>query len=251
MEYTVTHKKQDVIFGVSQRGGESVHLSGLKQYIAQRRWQVLVITLLLSAAVLLILLGRAFSWSGRTKDVELLTVVGPQNPVPDELNLAFTLLENSEMVDSRCAEALNAMLSDCRAEGLTPQITASFRTREGQTALYNDEVRSLVQNGLTEEEARIRAAETVGTPGASEHELGLAVDIRDAADLTDVEGAAVQWLHKNAWRYGFVLRYPEGKESVTGYSYQPFHFRYVGPDAAEQIDTLGITLEEYVEMFYS
>ena len=228
-----------------------MRLSELKQYIVQRRWQVLILTLLLSVAVLLILLGRAFSWSGRTKDAELLTVVGPNNPAPEELNIEFTLLENSEMVDSRCAEALNAMLADCRAAGLSPQVTASFRTREGQNALYKDEVRSLVQNGLTEAEARVRAAETVGAPGASEHELGLAVDIRDAADLTDAEGAAVLWLRRNAWRYGFVLRYPEGKESVTGYSYQPFHFRYVGPDAAEQIDTLGITLEEYVEMFYS
>jgi len=228
-----------------------VHLSALKQYFVQRRWQLLIITLLLTVGVLLILLGRAFSWSDRTRDVELLTVVGPENPVPDELNLEFTLLENSEMVDSRCAEALNAMLSDCRAEGLTPQITASFRTREGQRALYNDEVRSLVQNGLTEAEARVRAAETVGAPGASEHELGLAVDIRDAADLTDADGAAVQWLHRNAWRYGFVLRYPEGKERITGYRYQPFHFRYVGSDAAEQIAELGITLEEYVNMFYS
>ena len=228
-----------------------MHLSALKQYFVQRRWQLLIITLLLTVGVLLILLGRAFSWSDRTRDVELLTVVGPENPVPDELNLEFTLLENSEMVDSRCAEALNAMLSDCRAEGLTPQITASFRTREGQSALYNDEVRSLVQNGLTEAKARVRAAETVGAPGASEHELGLAVDIRDAADLTDAEGAAVQWLHKNAWRYGFVLRYPEGKERITGYRYQPFHFRYVGSDAAEQIAALGITLEEYVNMFYS
>ena len=228
-----------------------MRLYALKQYIAQRRWQLLVITLLLSAAVLLILFGRAFSWSGRTRDVELLTVVGPNNPVPDELTIEFTLLENSEMVDSRCAESLNAMLADCRAAGLTPQITASFRTREGQNALFNDEVRSLVQNGLAEDEARIRAAETVGAPGASEHELGLAVDIRDAADLTDAGGAAVQWLHKNAWRYGFVLRYPEGKERVTGYRYQPFHFRYVGADAAEQIAELGITLEEYMEMFYS
>lgn len=228
-----------------------MRLSGLIQYIKRRRVQVTVAALLLSVAVLLILLGRAFSWSGRTKDAELLTVVGPNNPAPEELNIEFTLLENSEMVDSRCAEALNAMLADCRAAGLSPQVTASFRTREGQNALYKDEVRSLVQNGLTEEEARVRAAATVGAPGASEHELGLAVDIRDAADLTDAEGAAVQWLRRNAWRYGFVLRYPEGKERITGYRYQPFHFRYVGPDAAEQIETLGITLEEYVEMFYS
>ena len=101
-----------------------MRLSELKQYIVQRRWQVLVITLLLSVAVLLILLGRAFSWSGRTKDAELLTVVGPNNPAPEELNIEFTLLENSEMVDSRCAEALNAMLADCRAAGLSPQVTA-------------------------------------------------------------------------------------------------------------------------------
>ena len=83
----------------------------------------------------------------------------------------------------------------------------------------------------------------MGRPGESEHELGLAVDI--AGD------GAQAWLRENAWRYGFILRYPEGSESVTGRKCDPSHFRYVGSAAVAQMASLGQTLEEYLEMFFS
>lgn len=85
-------------------------------------------------------------------------------------------------------------------------------------------------------------------PGTGEHQLGLAVDIScedaNAADFT------VRWLQRNAWRYDFILRYPEGKEDVTGIMYESWHYRFVGREAAEEMQRLGIVPEEYPELFY-
>ena len=83
----------------------------------------------------------------------------------------------------------------------------------------------------------------MGTPGTSEHQLGLAIDVQGTA--------AQEWMRENAWRYGFILRYPEGSESVTGRSADSSHYRYVGLTAAEQIQTLDICLEEYMGMFFT
>lgn len=78
-------------------------------------------------------------------------------------------------------------------------------------------------------------------PGTSEHELGLAVDINDAGD-----DGVYDWLAANAARFGFIQRYPDGSERITGIDHEPWHYRYVGVEAAEQISARGITLEEYL-----
>ena len=94
------------------------------------------------------------------------------------------------------------------------------------------------------------AARVVALPGTSEHQLGLAVDIVDAnmQDLTDEqENTATQkWLMPNSWRYGFIHRYPNSKTDITGIIYEPWHYRYVGKDAAQDIFNRDITLEEYL-----
>ena len=70
-------------------------------------------------------------------------------------------------------------------------------------------------------------------------------------DESQADTPTQKWLLENSWRYGFILRYPADGESVTGVIYEPWHYRYVGPDAARQISQLGLTLEEYISMFYS
>ena len=99
-------------------------------------------------------------------------------------------------------------------------------------------------------EAAVEAAVWVAIPGTSEHQLGLAVDIVDAnmQDLTDEqENTATQkWLMANSWRYGFIHRYPNGRTDITGIIYEPWHYRYVGKDAAQDIFNRDITLEEYL-----
>lgn len=87
------------------------------------------------------------------------------------------------------------------------------------------------------------ASMRVGRPGTSEHELGLAVDFRE-------DEALFTWLRDNAWRYGFILRYPAGSEETTGRDADSCHYRYVGKAAAEQIHAMNATLEDYLSLFY-
>jgi len=89
------------------------------------------------------------------------------------------------------------------------------------------------------------AGQWVAIPGTCEHELGLAVDINADKEQSSNE-EVYNWLAENAWRYGFILRYPKGKEDITGIDYEPWHYRYVGKEVAKEIYEEGITLEEYV-----
>ena len=93
------------------------------------------------------------------------------------------------------------------------------------------------------------AEQWVAIPGTSEHELGLAVDINADKERSSNE-EVYNWLAENAWRYGLILRYPQGKEGITGIDYEPWHYRYVGKEVAKQIYEEGITLEEYVGKRY-
>ena len=94
--------------------------------------------------------------------------------------------------------------------------------------------------------SRAMAEEWVAVPGTSEHELGLAVDINADKDNSSND-EVYEWLYKNAYRYGFILRYPIGKTSVTGIDYEPWHYRYVGTDYSEEIAESGLCLEEWLE----
>jgi len=91
----------------------------------------------------------------------------------------------------------------------------------------------------------------VALPGTSEHQTGLAVDIVDAGyqslDEKQERTAVQQWLMKNSWRYGFILRYPNHKSDITGIYYEPWHYRYVGKEAAKEIYEKDICLEEYIK----
>ena len=89
------------------------------------------------------------------------------------------------------------------------------------------------------------AGQWVAIPGTCEHALGLAVDINADKEQSSNE-EVYNWLAENAWRYGFILRYPKGKEDITGIDYEPWHYRYVGKEVAKEIYEEGITLEEYV-----
>lgn len=104
--------------------------------------------------------------------------------------------------------------------------------------------------GYSAEEAKIEAAKSVAVPGTSEHQLGLAVDIVDVnnqnLDSSQEHTPVQKWLMENSWKYGFILRYPKGKSEITGIIYEPWHYRYVGKEAAADIVERGITLEEYL-----
>ena len=183
-------------------------------------------------------------------DDELLTVVNPWNPLPEDWVSDLVTLSDGRRVDSRCYEAFEEMMAACRDAGYAPFLCSAYRTQETQQSLYDNKVQRLINSGMSEDEAKVEAAKAVAIPGTSEHQLGLAVDIVDAnmQDLTDEqENTETQkWLMANSWRYGFIHRYPNDKTDITGIIYEPWHYRYVGKAAAQDIFNRDITLEEYV-----
>lgn len=182
-----------------------------------------------------------------------LILVNPWHPVPEGYSdtIVLTELINGQSVDRRCYPDLQAMMDDCRAAGYSPYICSSYRSQEKQTRLFEHNVAALIQAGYSEEDARAETARNVAKPGTSEHQLGLAVDIVDknyqVLDETQEDTEVQKWLMENSWRYGFILRYPTNRSDITGIVYEPWHYRYVGKEAAEEIYRNGIVLEEYLE----
>ena len=180
-----------------------------------------------------------------------LFLVNPWNPIPDNYEPELTYLKNGQAVDSRCYPELQQMMDDCRAAGCEPLICSSYRTQEKQESLFEQKVDSLLAEGYSQTQAEEIAGENVAVPGTSEHQLGLAVDIVDVnqqvLEEEQEDTPTQQWLLANSWKYGFILRYPENKSSITGITYEPWHYRYVGRQAAQEIYSQGICLEEYLE----
>ena len=180
-----------------------------------------------------------------------LLLVNPWNPLPEGYEATLVKLKNGLFVDERCYPALQEMMDDCRAAGLSPVICSAYRSTDRQERLYNNQVDKLLALGYARGEAETEAAKAVAVPGTSEHQLGLAVDIVDLnnqnLDESQEETAVQKWLMDHSWEYGFILRYPGGKSETTGIIYEPWHYRYVGQAAAREIYTQGLCLEEYLE----
>ena len=155
---------------------------------------------------------------------------------------------NSLLFDARAATALREMLNAGSAYGL--RAASLFRPYELQVTLFNRKVNTYLGRGYSQAEAEAKAATVVARPGTSEHHLGLAADIlstgiyslEQSFENTD----AFRWLKAHCAEYGFILRYPKDKEDITGVIYEPWHYRYVGVEAATVIMSRGISLEEYL-----
>ena len=175
-----------------------------------------------------------------------LLVVNQWNELPGNYDLELTELSNGERVDSRIYPTLQEMFDDARAEGVYPIVRDGYRTGEEQQALMDEKIQAYRSEGYSRSDAKKAAEDWVALPGTSEHQLGSAVDINaDKERSTNDEVYA--WLAENAHEYGFILRYPQGKEEITGISYEPWHYRYVGTEAAREIYAQGVCLEEYVQ----
>lgn len=182
---------------------------------------------------------------------ELLTLVNFENTIPKDWKVDLVQLNNGQSVDRRIYDDLIAMLQSAKSEGLNPLICSSYRTNEKQEQLYQNKVSEYLSQGYSKVEASDKAAFWVARPGTSEHQLGLAVDIvstkNQRLDRSQENTVEQQWLIQNSWKYGFVLRYPTNKNSITGVGYEPWHYRYVGKEHAKKINELGVCLEEYVK----
>lgn len=180
-----------------------------------------------------------------------LRLVNPWNSLPEDYTFTRKELSNGHSVDERCYPDLQAMIDACRAAGNSPLICSSYRSYEKQQSLYENKTDRLIAQGYSREKAEEEAAKAVARPGTSEHQLGLAVDIVDKGnqnlDSSQEDTAVQKWLMEHSWEYGFILRYPNGKSELTGIIYEPWHYRYVGKDAAEEIHRQGVCLEEYLD----
>ena len=147
---------------------------------------------------------------------------------------------------SRIYPYLQEMFDDARNAGVYPFVRDGYRTAEEQQQILDDKIAAYRSEGYTKHMAEETAMEWGALPGTSEHQLGLAVDIN--ADTSKCSRDDVyNWLLENSYKYGFIQRYPSGKTSITGVANEPWHYRYVGKKAAEEIHQSGMCLEEYVE----
>ncbi len=160
-----------------------------------------------------------------------------------ELNPQLVDVEEIK-VDSRIAEQTKQFLAAARAIAPEESLISGYRSVEEQTEIYNERVAQLEATGLPHEEAERQAQTQVQVPGASEHQTGLAIDM--SAPNGQSEEVAQQIIAL-APQYGFVLRYPEGKNAITGVDYENWHFRYVGIENAQYMAKHQLVLEEYIQ----
>lgn len=185
------------------------------------------------------------------KEDWMLTLVNRDYPIVQDYSVKLTTLSGGYQVDERIVSALSQMFTDMRAQGLSPLACSGYRSKEKQQDLFEKSMQRRLNSGMAYDEAYAQTEKYVAKPGFSEHHLGLAVDIVSVANQNlETEEQVLTpenvWLQSNCFEYGFILRYPKDKESVTGYLYEPWHFRYVGKEAAREMKESGKTLEEYL-----
>lgn len=182
---------------------------------------------------------------GSADGVDLLMLVNSTHSLPEGYHAELKTLDNGQQIAELIYPDLQQMFDDARSQGVYPIVASGYRTAEKQQSLMDEKVKSFEAQGYSESDARREALKWVNAVGYSEHQSGLAVDIN--ADGVHSAGYQVyNWLANNAWQYGFILRYPEDKTDITGTGYEPWHYRYVGRDAAREIHTQGVCLEEYL-----
>lgn len=170
----------------------------------------------------------------------------PSDYTPGDLKLPavknhYGNASNDSHLHLEAATALERMFAAASVDGLKLVLYSGYRPYQEQVSIYNSFVKSYGQAETDKQSAR---------PGHSEHQTGWAVDIAAASGKCNLEACfgdmnEGKWLAANAHKYGFIIRYLKGGEDLTGYSFEPWHFRYVGPELAEQINKTGQTLEQF------
>ena len=171
----------------------------------------------------------------------------PSDYVPEDLEpLKYYAKDRSpdaRFLRKEAADHFHDMAEAALEEDIDIVSTTAYRSYEFQKNLYNSYVNTKGQTEADKVSAR---------PGSSEHQTGLSADL-STGEINFANGSAFadtlagKWIAEHSWEYGFIIRYPEGSEDITGYSYEPWHVRYVGTVAAREINKQQITLEEYIE----
>ncbi len=178
-----------------------------------------------------------------------LILVNKQHPIPDDYQFVLGEISSGMKCDERVIKPLYDMLKAAKDDGVSLIVCSPYRDLDRQTMLFGNKVKHYMKSGMSYMDAYKLASQEVTVPGSSEHQIGLAIDfITDGYTILDEgfgETKAGKWLAANSADYGFILRYPAGKEEITSIEYEPWHFRYVGTDAAKVITDKGICLEEF------
>ncbi len=232
----------------------------MKRYKRRRRFKVKKLFILLFIVMLCAMAGKFFDsffvmpfLGSITHHIASedngwnLILVNRDNYIPADYKVQLTELSNGKKVDSRIYPELQEMFDDARAQGYSLFVREGYRTQEEQQQLMDEKIEAYENEGKSKSEAKKLAEQWVVIPGTSEHQLGIAVDIN--ADTTKSSSNDVyNWLAENAHTYGFIKRYPSNKTDITGVINEPWHYRYVGKEAASVIYSQGICLEEYIDM---
>lgn len=192
-----------------------------------------------------------------------LYVIGNNNPLPSNFTIDIKTIVGERTLDKRCADYAIQMLKDAKYQGVGLYVTSAYRSIQYQADNLQNFINRLMAQGYTEEEATIQAKKEIALPGCSEHNSGLALDIVSDNYWSNHDGlyedfenySQFKWLVDNSWKYGFILSYPKGKEDITGFIYEPWHYRFVGLKHAEKIHEVYeetgefLTVNEYIEQY--
>ena len=203
----------------------------------------------------------AFLSSIEPKNVsEYLILANKQTPLgkdyaPTDLKTLEVNPNSNRVMELRydAATALSAMILAMRADGINDVfVTSAYRSYSYQVKLFEGYVEEHMAQGMTREQAEVAALEYSAKAGTSEHQTGLCLDFMTTQmselDESFEKTAAFRWLSENAYKYGFILRYPSDKVATTGYKYEPWHYRFVGRTAATEIFNSKLCLEEYLAL---
>lgn len=178
-------------------------------------------------------------------------LVNKDNQIEDSFDIE-TVTYGGYKVDKKILDSLKDMFAAAKAEGYNLTMASGYRTKSDQVFLYNRKINQYKNMGYSADEAASLASLYVTPPNTSEHQTGLAVDILSSThpkmNLDFGNTKEAEWLKAHCQEFGFILRYPEGKEDITMINFEPWHFRYVGVEAAEYITESNLTLEEFCEL---
>ena len=231
----------------------------MKRYTRRKSHKVKILFSLLFLIILCMMAGKVLNSDFTLLSLDNIThhvasedngwnliLVNRDSYIPDDYQVELTELSNGKKVDSRIYPELQEMFNDARAQGYGLFVREGYRTQEEQQHLLDEKIEAYENEGKSKSEAKKLAEQWVAIPGTSEHQLGIAVDIN--ADTTKSSSDDVyNWLAENAHTYGFIKRYPSNKTDITGVINEPWHYRYVGKEAASKIYSQGICLEEYID----
>lgn len=231
----------------------------MKRYTRRKSYKVKILFSLLFLIILCMMAGKVLNSDFTLLPLDNIThhvasedngwnliLVNRNSYIPDDYKVELTELSNGEKVDSRIYPELQEMFNDARAQGYGLFVREGYRMQEEQQQLLDEKIEAYENEGKSKSEAKKLAEQWVAIPGTSEHQLGIAVDIN--ADTTKSSSDDVySWLAENAHKYGFIKRYPSDKTDITGVINEPWHYRYVGKEAALEIYSQGMCLEEYID----